>query len=263
MLKNYFNGKLPWDLKPVASAPLSQILFPLIAQMHERGGCCSWVSVEEDWVVRRRTEQENTPDTRATPPAHLISVVRKYFGGGRSGELIFQASLNDGTELGIIIIKKKIYWRKLATFLHHSTLFWGNRRQCFYHSVSKPDKSPYLPAITDPSVLALSVVIFPLERENCSPKLHTEGSRVFKTSKVIQTPAKTDHHSSIWGFCSKSNLGSTNTQKIFLSIFYFASSLIYCTIELSKEIKHVYVTEVYSANCILLPGAHPSVTASI
>lgn len=28
-----------------------------------------------------RTEQENTPDTRAAPPAHLISVVRKYFWG--------------------------------------------------------------------------------------------------------------------------------------------------------------------------------------
>lgn len=35
--------------------------------------------------MRGRTEQENTPVTWATPPAKLISIVRKYFAeGGKS-----------------------------------------------------------------------------------------------------------------------------------------------------------------------------------
>jgi len=83
MLKNDFDNKLTQDFKPVVSVPLSQILFPLIAQRHEREGCCSWASTEEDWVVRGRTEEENTRVTWATPPAKLLSTVRKYFAGRR------------------------------------------------------------------------------------------------------------------------------------------------------------------------------------
>lgn len=118
----------------------------------------------------------------------------------------------------------------------------GETGESAFVAVSKLDKSPNLQAITNlSSVPALSEIIFPPEREDCSPKLDSEGSRIFKPSKVIQTQTKTDHLASMRGLSSKSNLGTTNTLKNFLSIFYFAPSLIYCTIELSKEIKHVYV----------------------
>lgn len=38
--------------------------------------------------MRGRTEQENTPVTWATPPANLISIVRKYFAGKNKVNLL-------------------------------------------------------------------------------------------------------------------------------------------------------------------------------